>query len=74
MEIEPAETNHFDDPLFEGGAPNFDTFYNKIKNQSLEDTGFDFGDLPYRYDSFLLWSAGKDKQYGTEDDVTNFGQ
>ena len=71
--IGTLKTNHFDDPLFEGGPPDFD-FYEKIKNQSLEDTGFGFGELPYRYDSFLLWSAGKDRKYGTEDDVTNFGQ
>ncbi len=71
--IDTIGTNHVNDPLFDGGPPDF-AFYDIIKNQSLEDTGFDFGELPYRYDSFLLWSAGKDKEYGTEDDVTNFGQ
>lgn len=29
---------------------------------------------PYRSDSFILISAGKDGLYGTEDDVTNFGE
>ena len=27
---------------------------------------------PYNQDSFILWSAGPDGEFGTEDDVTNF--
>lgn len=27
---------------------------------------------PYNRDSFILWSAGPDGEYGTDDDVTNF--
>jgi prepilin-type N-terminal cleavage/methylation domain-containing protein len=28
---------------------------------------------PYRKESFILWSPGKDGQFGTRDDITNFG-
>ncbi len=62
-------TDHSDDALVDDG-PDYDTFYDAITNESLED---EFGlKIPYRGDSFILWSAGKDKEYGTEDDVTNF--
>ncbi|MCP4707660.1 MAG: hypothetical protein GY869_03460 [Planctomycetes bacterium] len=52
--------------------PNFDSpekFYQYIRNPQSGD-GSD--DLPYNPDTLLLISAGRDHQFGTKDDITNF--
>ncbi len=44
-------------------------FYEKTKNPNIKiATG-----RPYRPDSYILLSAGVDGEYGTEDDIYNFG-
>jgi hypothetical protein len=44
-------------------------FYNLIRNPKIPG-----GDRPYREDSYILLSAGFDGEYGTSDDVFNFGE
>jgi len=59
--IEDGEHHEdFDDPS---------EFYEYIRDPKITKR-----DWPYRPDSFILISAGSDGLYGTEDDVTNFGQ
>ena len=74
-EVLPSGTSHAADPLVDDtlgdiGGTNYDyvNFYRAIRNN---DVGF--GVTPHNLDTFILWSAGKDGKYGTEDDVTNFG-
>jgi hypothetical protein len=43
-------------------------FYDLIRNTKVPG-----GDKPYRQDSYILLSAGFDGEYGTSDDVFNFG-
>ena len=38
----------------------------------IEDTGVTVVERPHNADSFILLSAGPDKQYGTKDDMTNY--
>ena len=47
--------------------PTYSHFYTKITNPAI--TG---SPVPYNLDSFILWSAGKDGEYGTDDDIKNF--
>ena len=62
--------------LGDGGAEvsGFDTstcpqaFYNIIRDPKISS-----GDRPYRADSYILISAGFDGEYGTSDDIYNFG-
>jgi competence protein ComGC len=58
-------TRH-DPPLDSASAQ---VFYNKIWNNKLN---IPLG-RPYRADSYVLLSAGWDGEYGTDDDVFNFG-
>jgi type II secretory pathway pseudopilin PulG len=44
-------------------------FYDKTVNRAITTL-----DRPYREDSYILMSAGFDGQYGTSDDVFNFGE
>jgi hypothetical protein len=44
-------------------------FYDKTVNRAITTL-----DRPYREDSYILLSAGFDGQYGTADDVFNFGE
>jgi type II secretory pathway pseudopilin PulG len=44
-------------------------FYEKTRNNGIPS-----GDRPYRDDSYILLSAGFDGEYGTSDDVFNFGE
>jgi type II secretory pathway pseudopilin PulG len=44
------------------------TFYNIIRDPKISS-----GDKPYRANSYILMSAGFDGQYGTSDDIYNFG-
>jgi hypothetical protein len=37
------------------------------------DSKINTGDRPVRADSYILMSAGFDGQYGTKDDIYNFG-
>lgn len=57
---------------WENGAPHRldeDRFREQIQNQQV---GLPW--TPYKTDSFILISAGADGEYGTEDDVFNFGR
>ena len=45
-----------------------DKFYESTWNESITSIA-----RPYRMDSFILLSAGFDGEYGTPDDVFNFG-
>jgi len=51
-----------------GGAPDPAIFYEMTKNETITTA-----DRPYRADSYILLSAGFDGEYGTSDDVFNFG-
>ncbi|MGD0572176.1 MAG: hypothetical protein ABSB11_04065 [Sedimentisphaerales bacterium] len=44
------------------------TFYNIIRDPKISS-----GDKPYRANSYILMSAGFDGQYGSSDDIYNFG-
>jgi hypothetical protein len=58
------------DPPTPGGAtPNPQIFYDKTRNNNIPG-----GDRPYREDSYILLSAGFDGEYGTSDDIFNFGE
>ena len=46
-------------------------FYQYILNPDVPSDSVT-GPCPYKVDSFILISAGKDGEYGTDDDVTNF--
>lgn len=48
-------------------SPDFKTFYHFIWNQDVETRV-----TPYNPDTYLLISAGYDKLFGTDDDITNF--
>jgi len=43
-------------------------FYSKTRNTKIPG-----GDRPFREDSYILLSAGFDGEYGTSDDILNFG-
>ena len=71
----PSGTSHAADPLVDDtagdiGGTTYDyvNFYRAIRNEAVS-----FGVTPHNVDTFILWSAGKDRRYGTEDDITNFG-
>jgi competence protein ComGC len=46
------------------------TFYDRIRNLKIPGGK----DRPYREDSYILLSAGFDGEYGTSDDIFNFGE
>jgi prepilin-type N-terminal cleavage/methylation domain-containing protein len=54
----------------EGGKPNPWLFYQKISNKKMPSSN----PWPYRADTFILMSAGYDGEYGTGDDIFNFGE
>ena len=47
--------------------------YNYFYEDYILDPKITYNNWPYRSDSYLLISAGVDGIYGTEDDITNFG-
>ena len=51
-----------------GAPPSPGIFYDKTLNEKISTL-----DRPYRADSYILLSAGFDGEYGTDDDVFNFG-
>ena len=51
-----------------GGSPTPEIFYDNTLNEKIITK-----DRPYRADSYILLSAGFDGEYGTPDDVYNFG-
>jgi len=57
------------DPLFGGQLPDWGRFYRVTLNDKIATL-----DRSYRADSFILISAGFDGEYGTRDDVFNFGR
>ncbi len=58
--------DHSGDDLVDINA-DYDFFYELIENQSVTAA-----EVPYNVESFILWSAGKDGEYGTDDDIKNF--
>ncbi len=63
----PANVHNFEDPL---EVPGF-RFYRNTEN--FEITGATGMARPFRADSYILMSAGYDGDYGTADDIYNFG-
>jgi len=63
----PRITDH---PLYQDDTltSDWERFYVDTKNNKITTTS-----RPYRVDSYILLSAGFDGQYGTSDDVFNFG-
>ncbi|MHC4396984.1 MAG: type II secretion system protein [Planctomycetota bacterium] len=55
-------------PLNDDGSWFFSDFYNYIRDPKVTTIA-----RPYKPDSYILISAGLDGLYGTEDDITNFG-
>jgi hypothetical protein len=53
----------------EGGIPDFPKKFYDITRDPKVSTG----DRPVRADSYILMSAGFDGEYGTNDDIYNFG-
>jgi hypothetical protein len=51
-----------------------DTAYPNRFYDLIRDPVVPTGDRPYRADSYILFSAGFDGEYGTSDDVFNFGE
>jgi prepilin-type N-terminal cleavage/methylation domain-containing protein len=73
----PWMTAAFDHPMGKDGGTTPDgatvdspkKFYDTIRDAKISS-----GDKPYRADSYILISAGYDGQYGTKDDIYNFGE
>ena len=61
--IKPRET-----PIAHPLWQSIEYFYEYIQDPKVTAT-----DWPYRPDSYILISAGADGEYGTTDDITNFG-
>lgn len=57
-----------DDPDLPG--PNGEIFYVNTKNPKIDI----LSGRPYRVDSYILISAGFDGEYGTSDDIVNYGK
>jgi len=55
-------------PMASTGFPGPDIFYEKTWNRKVTTMN-----RPYKADSYILLSAGYDGEYGTADDIFNFG-
>lgn len=51
-------------PVPDGSSPNLSSYASEAKNDALGK--------PYHYDTFLIIGAGIDREYFTEDDLTNW--
>jgi type II secretory pathway pseudopilin PulG len=74
--LQTAEVNPQDHPLAmnAGSAADVEAFENMIINRQVtRDPTIDIK-RPYRAQSYILISAGKDGLYGTSDDITNFSK
>ena len=78
---EPLTSGNVANFYTEADNESFITSYTSGADPYPNTGGFDtyitnpqISNVPYKADSFILISAGKDKIYGTEDDVKNFGQ
>ncbi len=70
LRLQTAETNPMDHPLADGaGNSDYADFQNMIINTQISTPTLK---RPYRAQSYILISAGKDGLYGTSDDITNF--
>ncbi|MCK5173409.1 MAG: hypothetical protein KAR47_08460, partial [Planctomycetes bacterium] len=69
LDLGIPEDTSTDHPLYEnrGGADDWLMFDNMILNMQVTQIK-----RPYRADSYILISAGKDGMYGTPDDMYNF--
>ena len=56
-----------------GNLANPINFYNRIWNEKVYNSTTNIF-RPYRSDSYILMSAGFDGEYGTPDDIFNFGE
>ncbi len=52
-----------------GASTDQDIFYDETQDKKISPPA-----RPYRADSYILMSAGFDNEYGTSDDIFNFGQ
>ncbi|HUW18550.1 MAG TPA: hypothetical protein VMW16_04545 [Sedimentisphaerales bacterium] len=71
MPFDPRYAHHIDTrglPTSDKGISNPKIFYDRIVNEKITTTI-----MPRRADSYILLSAGSDGDYGTADDVYNFG-
>ena len=66
--VQHTDTN---DPLLDDTGdttyPAYENFYSAIRNSDIPGNP-----APHNVDGFILWSAGNDGRYGTNDDITNF--
>jgi type II secretory pathway pseudopilin PulG len=72
--LQTPDTTPIDHPLASNGGQQADwiSFENMILNRQVTtDPTYDIK-RPYRAQSYILISAGKDGLYGTADDITNF--
>lgn len=67
--LKPLLTKSGVHPIADGSATGRELFYTQTLNPN-----FTTPPRPYRADSFILQSAGRDSLYGTADDVFNFDQ
>lgn len=72
LRINPPWASLQNHPLFEESGESL-LFYNMTTNDdmSIEIGGNTFA-VPHNKDAYILWSAGLDGWYGTEDDIVNF--
>jgi type II secretory pathway pseudopilin PulG len=67
--VHPMSTDNGTAKTQLGTTPDWTIFY-----QETTDPKVSTGARPYRSDSYILMSAGFDGEYGTKDDVFNFGE
>jgi hypothetical protein len=72
--LQSAETSPVDHPLADNGGNinDVEDFENMILNRQVTQNPLTDIKRPYRAQSYILISAGKDGLYGTSDDITNF--
>lgn len=72
--LQTAETSPVDHPLADSGGNvnDVEDFENMILNRQVTQNPLVDIKRPYRAQSYILISAGKDGMYGTSDDITNF--
>lgn len=74
--LQTPETSPVDHPLADqgGNVNDIEDFENMILNRQVTQNPLVDIKRPYRAQSYILISAGKDGLYGTSDDITNFKQ
>jgi hypothetical protein len=59
-------------PTSAGGIATPEVFYRETLNEKISQQTSGLTRRPYRENTYILMSAGKDGEYGTEDDIFNF--